>query len=121
MTRLRCYIVVVLCCPAIVCADVAQNKKHEIDYLLRFVRDSACHIDIHGDNLTGVYASAHIQQQYQLHIRDILSAEDFISSAASRSRIAGKYSMVACPHKPAVRTIDWLQRALNVYRLKRRF
>jgi len=121
LKHLRRYGLVFLCCPVIVCADVATNKKHEIDYLLHFVRDSGCHIDIHGDNLAGVYASAHIQQQYQLHREDIRSAEDFIKRAASRSRMVGKYSMVACQQREPVRTIDWLQRALNVYRLKRRF
>lgn len=102
-------------------ADVASNKRHEIQYLLSYVRDSACVIDSEGEKLTGLFASAHLQQRYARHQRDISTAENFIEYTAAKSSMPGKYSMVSCPGKIPARTIDWLKRALDVYRIKRRF
>jgi len=102
-------------------ADVASNKRHEIQYLVSYVRDSACVIDSEGEALSGLFASAHIQQLYERYRRDISTAENFIEYTAAKSSVPGKYSMVSCPGKTPVRTIDWLKRALDVYRLQRRF
>ncbi len=102
-------------------ADIASNKRHEIQYLMSYVRDSTCVIDSEGEKLTGLFASAHLQQQYARYQRDISTAEDFIEYTAAKSSVMGKYSMVSCPGKSSVRTIDWLQRVLAVYRIKRRF
>jgi len=102
-------------------SDVAPNKRHEIQFLLAYVRDSACVIDSEGEKLRGLYASAHIQQQYKKYQRDINTAETFIEYTAAKSSVLGKYSMVHCDGRPLMRTIDWLQRALNIYRIKRRY
>ncbi len=102
-------------------ADVAANKRHEIEHLVRFIRDSGCVIDVEGKKLTGLYASAHIQQQYARYRDRILTAEDFIAWTAAQSSVAGKYSLVACKGRETVRAMDWLQRELAVYRIKRRY
>lgn len=104
-----------------VSAAISVNKHHELNHLLIFVKNSPCTIDTRGAQLTGASASAYFQRQYRIQSERIHTAEEFIRVVAAQSQRAGQYSMVECQGEPALRTSDWLQRALEVYRLQRRY
>lgn len=113
--------IVLLVSAAISHADIAANKQHEMAYLLSFVRDSGCTVDIGGEHLHGLSASAYLHRQYGLYKERISNVDEFISFVAGHDHTSDRDSMVECQKGNVYRTIDWLQRALNVYRLKRRY
>lgn len=102
-------------------AALSANTHLEMDYLLRYIRHSACTIDSQGARLDGLAASAYFQRQYHKHRDHIHNIEEFIRVVATKSQRAGHFSMVTCQQGTPLRTVDWLQRALEVYRLQRRY
>jgi len=111
----------ILFLPVISMADVADNKKHEVLYLLNFIQQSGCEMSRNGSNHSGEDAVAHIQKKYDYFRKDVESTEDFIRLSATKSTMSGKYYTVKCNGREIGKTKDWLLKELAVYRMKRRF
>ena len=107
--------------PALAVADISPNKRHEVNYLLNFVQQSRCMVERNGKTYNGVEARDHMQNKYDYYRNDIQSTEDFIKYSATKSMISGKYYMVSCPGKGPMKVSSWLQQALELYRMQRRF
>ena len=104
-----------------VLADVSPDKRHEVNYLLNFVKQSQCVMERNGSQHKGIAAMRHIQTKYDYFRDDIENTEDFIKYSATKSTMSGKYYMVYCPGKPEQKTSQWLLKALELYRFQRRF
>jgi len=97
-------------------ADVASDKKHEIDHLVGFVKTSSCQIIRNGQQHDGNEAIAHIQKKYNYYRDKISSAEQFIEYSATKSTMSKKYYMVACGDQQPIKAKDWLLIELKKYR-----
>ena len=97
-------------------ADVEPGVQQEIDYLLRYVENTDCTYDRNGSLHTGQEAVEHIRNKYDYFRDDIETAEDFIRLSASKSTFSGRYYRVICPGVEAVKSQDWLLKALKDFR-----
>jgi len=104
-----------------VLADVAPNKRKEVQHLLDFVKNSDCVMNRNGSRHKTVDAVNHIQRKYNHFRREIHSTEDFIRLSATKSTMSGKYYTVKCPGYKQQQTRTWLLKELEMYRIKRRF
>ncbi len=111
-------LVISLFFPGILFADVPSSQIAEVVHLLDFVRNSNCAINRNGTNHVGEKAVKHIENKYDYFRDDIKSTEDFIKYSASKSTMTGKYYMVTCADKKAVKTQKWLLDELGRYRSK---
>jgi hypothetical protein len=93
----------------------ASTPGEEIGHLLDFIAASSCAFIRNGVAYDGAEAAAHVKDKYEYYQRDIHSAEDFITKAASRSELSGKPYLVRCgaDTTPAA---DWLTRELTIFR-----
>jgi hypothetical protein len=99
-------------------ADVSKEQQQEVEYLMRFVKHSACEINRNGRFYTGDKAVSHIQKKYDYFRDEINTTEEFIEYAATKSTMTGKYYLVRCGNGEAIRTKEWLLNELNSYRQK---
>lgn len=97
-------------------AGVEPSVQQEIDYLLRYVENTDCTYDRNGSLHTGQEAVEHIRNKYDYFRDDIETAEDFIRLSASKSTFSGRYYKVICPGVEAVKSQDWLLKALKDFR-----
>jgi hypothetical protein len=101
---------------SIVFAEISPKGESEINYLIEFVRNSACEIVRNGKYHGAEKAVAHIQKKYDYFKDDITTAEQFIEYSASKSTVSGKYYLVRCGESQPLRTRDWLLNELKRYR-----
>lgn len=97
-------------------AGVPSSRKHEVEYLLQFVEESACVLERNGKKHSGAEAVKHIKKKYHYFRGDITTTEDFISYSATKSTMSGKFYMVYCPGVSSSRASEWLLSALYEYR-----
>ena len=97
-------------------ADVPAEKQHEVKHLLSFVEQSDCLLERNGKQHSGAEAVKHIKKKYDYYRDDVDSAESFIEYSATKSTMSGKYYMVQCGSRAAVKTRDWLLEELKRYR-----
>lgn len=102
-------------------ADVAPNKRHEVQHLLDFVKNSDCVMNRNGSEHKTSEAVNHIQRKYNHFRREIHSTEDFIRLSATKSTMSGKFYTVKCPGQKPMKTKTWLLKELEMYRIKRRY
>ncbi len=95
-----------------------QVKKHEIDHLVSFVKNSPCTVIRNGQHHDGNEAIAHIQKKYNYYRDEISSTEQFIEYSATKSTMSKKYYMVICGDQQPIKTKDWLLTELKKYREK---
>ena len=99
-------------------ADVAPEVKLEIDYLLNFIRHSACVIERNDKSHDAVDAISHIEKKYAYFEDDIETTEDFIELSATKSTMSGKYYRVRCGDGEQIKTREWLLQELKAFRQK---
>ena len=114
-------VVVISLMATVATADVAPDKRHEINYLLNYIKQSDCTLERNGSQHKGIEAVRHIQNKYEYFRNDIETTEDFIKYSATKSTMSGKYYMVYCPGKAPQKTSKWLLKTLELYRFQRRF
>lgn len=100
----------------IVYADVPENQKTEVEYLLNFVKNSHYTINRNGTQHNGKESSKHIEKKYNYFEGDIKNTEDFIKHSATKSTLSGEYYMVSCTNKKIMKAQQWLLHELNNYR-----
>jgi len=94
----------------------ANGMKSEIDHLLSYVEMTVCQYERNGSVHSGRDAAEHIKKKYDYFKDEITSTEKFIELSATKSTMSGKYYLIHCPGKPAVRSQDWLLDELKIYR-----
>jgi negative regulator of genetic competence, sporulation and motility len=99
-------------------ADVSDADRHEVTYLLEYLRTSGCEMERNGKKHNSENAYAHVKKKYEYFRDKIKTSENFVEYSASKSTMSGKYYHVFCGHEPAERTQDWLLEELRRYRAK---
>jgi hypothetical protein len=91
----------------------------EINYLLGFIERSGCMFYRNGSWYDASQAQAHLRSKYNslAAINRIVTAEDFIEQAATKSSLSGKAYAIRCNSDPVATTDQWLRDALVRYRL----
>lgn len=97
-------------------ATVAQT---EIDYLLNFVGSSGCEFYRNGSWYDSQRAEAHLRNKYAMlsSSKGVITAEDFIDKAATRSSFSGQAYEARCSGAAAIRSDVWLREALARHRI----
>jgi 2,4-dienoyl-CoA reductase-like NADH-dependent reductase (Old Yellow Enzyme family) len=90
----------------------------EINYLLGFIERSGCTFYRNGSWYDASQAQAHLRSKYEAlaGMGRIVTAEDFIEQAATKSSLSGEAYAIRCNSGPAVTTDHWLRDALARYR-----
>jgi len=99
-------------------ADVPDADRHEVTYLLEYLRTSGCEMERNGKKHNSENAYAHVKKKYEYFRDKIKTSEDFVEYSASKSTMSGKYYHVFCGRESAERTQDWLLEELRRYRAK---
>lgn len=99
-------------------ADVPDADRHEVTYLLEYLRTSGCEMERNGKKYNSESAYSHVKKKYEYFRDKIKTSEDFVEYSATKSTISGKYYNVFCDSEPAERTQDWLLEELRRYRTK---
>lgn len=91
----------------------------EINYLLGFIERSGCMFYRNSSWYDASQAQAHLRSKYDAlaAMGRIVTAEDFIEQAATKSSLSGEAYAIRCNSDPAVTTHQWLRDALARYRL----
>ena len=91
----------------------------EINYLLGFIERSGCMFYRNGSWYDARQAQAHLRSKYDAlaAMGRIVTAEDFIEQAATKSSLSGEAYAIRCNSDPTVTTHQWLRDALARYRL----
>jgi len=96
-------------------APPAVTQK-EINHLLDFVQKSSCTYNRNGSAHKGAEARKHIERKLNYYWDDILTTEDFIKLAATKSELSGKVYTVKCPNQTEESSNAWLTGELMKYR-----
>lgn len=90
----------------------------EINYLLGLIERSGCMFYRNGSWYDATQAQAHLRSKYDAlaAMGRIVTAEDFIEQAASKSSLSGRAYLIRCSSDPAVSTGQWLRDTLARYR-----
>ena len=90
--------------------DLPATSAREIDALLAKLGDSGCRFQRNGSWHAAAEARGHVERKYRylLDRRQVGSAEDFITLAASKSSISGESYRVRCGDAPPVPSAEWL-------------
>jgi hypothetical protein len=89
-----------------------------IEYLIASVSESDLTFIRNGKRYAGNEAAEHMRKKYDYFDDDIVSAEDFIRLAATRSLMSGKPYYVVLADGTRTKTADWLGTRLGEYRLQ---
>ena len=91
----------------------------EINYLLGFIERSGCMFYRNGSWYDASHAQAYLRSKYDAlaAMGRIVTAEDFIEQAATKSSLSGEAYGIRCNSGAAVTTGQWLRDALARYRL----
>lgn len=95
-----------------------SEMQNEIDHLLAFVENTECQYERNKKLYSGKDAVKHIKKKYNYFKDEIDSTEKFIELSATKSTMSGKYYMIHCAGKPAIKTQDWFLQELKNYRSK---
>ncbi len=93
--------------------------QNEINHLLGFIKQSGCMFYRNGSGYSAAQAQAHLRRKYDAlaAMGRIVTAEDFIEQAATRSSLSGEAYAIRCHTGPALTSDQWLRQALARYRL----
>jgi hypothetical protein len=108
----------VLSCGPFAHATPPVIAQTEINYLLGFIERSGCMFYRNGSWYDATQAQAHLRSKYDAlaTMGRIVTAEDFIEQAATKSSLSGEAYAIRCNSGPAVTTDQWLRDALARYR-----
>ena len=118
---LRALLVAGLLLTAIAAASPARSAdtQAEIDFLLALVAGSDCVFIRNGDEHDGEEAAAHMRRKYEHFDDEIVTTDDFIDKAATRSLISRRAYEVRLPDGTQMETARWLREELAAFRARR--
>ena len=123
MTARALLICVILTATPFICAraEPPPDVHAEIDYLLQYVETSGCAFYRNGVWYESARATAHLRTKYDyLAARKlIVTTEDFIEKAATKSSMSGLPYKIRCGTGDEIASADWLRQALASYRASR--
>jgi hypothetical protein len=93
-----------------------ENIDETIAYLVAFVAKSDCTFIRNGQSYTGKQASVHMQDKRRYFKGRIVTPEDFIRLAATKSLQTGQPYMVRSKEGKELRCDEWLKKVLKEYR-----
>lgn len=93
-----------------------ENTDETIAYLLAFVAKSDCTFIRNGQFYTDKQASRHMQDKRRYFKDQIVTPEDFIRLAATKSLQTGQPYMVRTKDGKELRCDEWLKEVLKEYR-----
>lgn len=93
----------------------------EVEQLLLRLGASGCQFQRNGSWYGAVQARKHLEQKYRylLDRQLVLTTEDFISLAATKSSISGNAYLVQCSGQPQIYSADWMTAKLREIRAAR--
>jgi hypothetical protein len=93
------------------------SVRAEIDYLLDRVEHSGYVFIRNGSEHTGAEAAKHMRRKYEHFAAkgDILTVDDFIDLAGTKSLISGRQYTVRLPDDSVVPTAEWLRGEIQAY------
>lgn len=97
-------------------AEPPAATQKEINHLLDFVQKSSCTYNRNGSAHKGTEARKHIERKLNYYWDDILTTEDFIKLAATKSELSGRVYTVKCPNQAEESSNRWLTDELMKYR-----
>jgi len=115
-TVLICVLGLALFAPAH--ATAPPIAQAEINYLLEFVENSGCEFYRNGTWYDSKKARAHLQSKLEMLSASgrIITAEDFIESAGTRSSLSGRPYQVRCSGGEPITSSQWLRTELERFR-----
>jgi uncharacterized protein DUF5329 len=109
--------------PGLLLASLAMaaptaDVQAEIEYLLRHIEDSGCEFYRNGSWYNGGRARAHLYEKYRYFVAHggIITADEFIERAATRSSVTGIPYQIRCSGGAPIDSKPWLLDALAAYR-----
>ena len=115
----RGLVALLLAVPAVLAAAMAEpdgaRQREEVSFLLGYVDGSACDFYRNGKWHTAREAQVHLREKYRwLAARErVVTAEDFIENAGSRSSLTGEAYAVRCGDGVRVAAAAWLRAELE--------
>jgi hypothetical protein len=96
-----------------------ENTDETIEYLLTFVAKSDCTFIRNGQSYAGKPASMHMRDKRRYFKDQIMTPEDFIRLAATKSVQTGQPYMVRTKEGKELRCDEWMKKVLREYRKSR--
>ena len=98
--------------------ELSSDAKEQIDHLLTFIATSPCKFMRNGKWYESSEAVEHIKKKYHYVLGKgwVVSPEDFVKYAATKSSMSGKSYKVKCGDSPEIDSADWLLDELKRYR-----
>lgn len=111
-------LVALACLPAAGTAQMNAAAQQEVESLLRTVGSSGCQFLRSGTAHSAAEAQQHLQKKYVYMVKRnlLVSAEDFIDKAATRSSMSGELYGIRCGDAQPVRSDEWLRAKLQLLR-----
>lgn len=95
--------------------EAPPDTATQIAHLLDFVRTSPCAFVRNGTAYAGAEAVVHIRKKYDYFKDKIMTADDFIDLAATKSEMSGQPYLVRCPEQAPAPAAAWLRTELQHY------
>jgi hypothetical protein len=94
------------------------TAQQEVEALLRVIGGSGCQFLRGGTAHSAAEAQQHLQKKYAYAVKRnlLVSAEDFIEKAATRSSMSGELYAIRCGDAQPVRSDEWLRAKLQLLR-----
>ena len=102
-------------------AQTGVVSHKAIEYLLSSVEHSDLTFIRNGKSYTPKEAAAHLKAKYDYFKAEIVTPEDFIRLAGSKSELSGRPYQVQTRDGQRVTSAEWLQRVLAEYRAAQEF
>jgi hypothetical protein len=93
-----------------------ENTAETIAYLLDFVAKSDCQFIRNGQSHTDKQASLHMQEKCRYFKDQIVTPEDFIRLAATKSLVTDQPYLVRTKEGKELRCDEWMKGVLKEYR-----
>jgi hypothetical protein len=97
-------------------AGVSEQTQSEIDYLLDYVAQANCVFIRNGKEYDAERAVKHMRKKYEHFQDEIVTVDDFIALAATKSLLSGKPYWVRLVDGTELKSADWLHAAVKDYR-----
>jgi hypothetical protein len=86
----------------------SENVAAAVEYLLGCIEACPLVFIRNGSEHNGAVAAAHVRRKYEYYNKEIVSAEGFISKAATKSEVSGKPYLVKLADGQHVPLSEWL-------------
>ncbi len=113
-------LILIFFCALTLAEDINDETKNEVSHLLDYLKSSNCKFYRNGSWYDPAEAVNHINKKYQYLLKKdlIVSTENFIERAASKSSISGEPYLVKCGIAKPIESANWFRAELVRFRAK---